>query len=203
MLLLAEAPPAVRFRAVAFGAVRFRVVAVVAVRFVAVAFFAGTRFDGAVRLAGAAFFVAFAAVPGRFVGLFAAVAPVARRVAVATFFAAVVRLAGAFFAPVALRAAAGRVAVRVLPPRPCAGRRGSLTVDRIGPARRASATSTPPRPAGSTDRSDTAAPPRPGARPWPGARPKRVAGPERGRRTFLVRSVSAARGSCLPLARTA
>ncbi|MBE1488347.1 hypothetical protein [Plantactinospora soyae] len=90
----------------------------------AVAFFAVTRFDGAVRFAGVAFFAAFAVVVARFLGVFAAVAPVARRVAVATFFAAAVPLPGAFFAPVTLRAAAGLVAVRVLPPRPSARRLG-------------------------------------------------------------------------------
>ncbi|WP_203862970.1 hypothetical protein [Plantactinospora mayteni] len=144
---------AVAFLGVAFRAVVFLAVAFSAVAFLAVAFFAGARFDGTVRLAGAAFFAAFAAVAGRFFGVFAAVAPVARRVAVATFFALVALFAGAFFAPVALRAAAGLVGVRLLPPRPCAGRLGSVTVDRIGPARRALATSAPPRPAAFLDRS--------------------------------------------------
>jgi hypothetical protein len=91
---------------------------------VAVAFLAGTLFAGVfvarVRLAAVAFFCATRAVVGLgfFVGVFAAVTPVARLLAVATFFAAAVPFPGAFLAPVAFLALAGLVAVRVLPPLP-------------------------------------------------------------------------------------
>ncbi|MBF9134260.1 hypothetical protein I0C86_35810 [Plantactinospora sp. S1510] len=187
--LLGVAFLAVAFLAVAFRAVAFRGVAFFAVAFFGVAFFAAARFDGAVRFAGAAFFAAFAMLAARLPGVFAAVAPVARRVAVATFFAAAVPFPGAFFAPVAFRAAAGLVVVRVLPPRPSARRLGWLLVDRIGPARRASAISAPPRPAVALDRVDVGD--GSSARPdWPGRRP--------GQRPPPCRS---GRGSCLPSVR--
>lgn len=79
----------------------------------------GVRFDGGVRLAaGAGAAPRFTPDVAAFFGVFAAVAPVARLVAVATFLARAARPPGDFLAPVAFRAAAGRVAVRVAPPRP-------------------------------------------------------------------------------------
>ncbi|HEX5542972.1 MAG TPA: hypothetical protein VFX60_15655 [Micromonospora sp.] len=63
-----------------------------------------------------AVFSALRAVVGAafFAGVLAAVAPVARSVAVAVFFAAAVFLIGAFFAPVVFLAPVGRTAGRVV-----------------------------------------------------------------------------------------
>jgi hypothetical protein len=130
--------PGGRHRAVAFraafvaGALRATVTVFCAgARFAGGAFFAGAAFLAAVAfsaavafLAAVAFFAEARAAGGFFFGLFAAVAPVARLVAVATFFAAAVLFPGAFLAPVAFLAAAGLVAVRVLPPLPFACRFG-------------------------------------------------------------------------------
>ncbi|WP_460916359.1 hypothetical protein [Plantactinospora veratri] len=172
VLVLAGAFFATAFFATAFFATAFR-----AAVFFAAVFVAGTRFDGAVRLAERVASSAARAVRGgRFFGVFAAVAPVARRVAVATFFARAVLLPGAFFAPVALRAAAGLVGVRLLPPRPCAGRLGSATVDRVGPARRELATSAPPRPAALLDAGTGTTPRAPPCSAAPRRRPSTPSG---------------------------
>ncbi|WP_204035051.1 hypothetical protein [Micromonospora qiuiae] len=111
--------PAGAFLAVAFVGAAFAVVAFTVVAFAAVAFAVGRRVGEAV--ADTAFLRAVRADVG--VGFppgdFAAVAPVARFVAVATFFAATLAGGGALRAPVCFRA---RPACAILAPRDLAWR---------------------------------------------------------------------------------
>ncbi|SCL55995.1 hypothetical protein GA0070604_3320 [Micromonospora eburnea] len=159
---------AVPFRAVAFFAVARVAGAFFAAALVAGAFFAVVAFFAAVALAvgrrlgvavvaAVSFFFAARAVVGVGLppGVLAAVAPVARLVAVATFFAAALFGIGAFRAPVAFRALLGLVTAWAIAP-PSLLRRGPgrwwVPSGDVGPTGPRGARVFPPRPGSNTAR---------------------------------------------------